>query len=166
MASGNIEKKSTHESLEIVLATYRLGSVRFNRSGGNKTTSWASYQSRYDTLLQLVCTTFSINKIYVELGSNTVDDRYVVLTERQPLFKGKEITYDKDLKKLKRIIDLTEVKTALLAIGPEQENGKRIELYVTDDEAQSNFGLPEHYIWGIYEPQTENQNMDEKHYVR
>ncbi|HDT6322132.1 TPA: tail fiber domain-containing protein [Staphylococcus aureus] len=162
MAPGNIEKKSTHESLEIVLASTGWEVSDLTEYGGNKTTSWASYQSRYDTLLQL-CTTFSMKlDFYVELGSNTVDHRYVVLTERQPLFKGKEITYDKDLKKLKRIIDLTEVKTALLAIGPEQENGKRIELYVTDDEAQSNFGLPEHYIWGIYEPQTENQNMDEK----
>ncbi|HEA2792489.1 TPA: tail fiber domain-containing protein [Staphylococcus aureus] len=162
MAPGNIEKKSTHESLEIVLASTGWEVSDLTGYGGNKTTSWASHQSRYDTLLQL-CTTFSMKlDFYVELGSNTVDHRYVVLTERQPLFKGKEITYDKDLKKLKRIIDLTEVKTALLAIGPEQENGKRIELYVTDDEAQSNFGLPEHYIWGIYEPQTENQNMDEK----
>ncbi|ELH8542723.1 phage tail spike protein [Staphylococcus pseudintermedius] len=162
MTPGSIEKKSTHESLEIVLASTGWEVSDLTEYGGNKTTSWASYQSRYDTLLQL-CTTFSMKlDFYVELGSNTVDHRYVVLTERQPLFKGKEITYDKDLKKLKRIIDLTEVKTALLAIGPEQENGKRIELYVTDDEAQSNFGLPEHYIWGIYEPQTENQNMDEK----
>ncbi|MDE9991724.1 tail fiber domain-containing protein [Staphylococcus pseudintermedius] len=162
MTPGSIEKKSTHESLEIILASTGWEVSDLTEYGGNKTTSWTSYHNRYEVLLQL-CTTFSMKlDFYVELGSNTVDHRYVVLAEKQPLFKGKEITYDKDLKTLKRVIDFTEVKTALLAIGPEQENGKKIELYVTDDEAQSNFGLPEHYIWDRYEPQTENQDMDEK----
>ncbi|HDL5017499.1 TPA: hypothetical protein PXD31_002795, partial [Staphylococcus aureus] len=96
MAPGNIEKKSTHESLEIILASTGWEVSDLTEYGGNKTTSWTSHQSRYDTLLQL-CTTFSMKlDFYVELGSNTVDHRYVVLTERQPLFKGKEITYDKD----------------------------------------------------------------------
>ena len=64
------------------------------------------------------------------------------------LFKGKEIEYGKDLVGLTRKIDMSEIKTALIAVGPENDKGKRLELVVTDDEAQSQFNLPMRYIWG------------------
>lgn len=56
---------------------------------------------------------------------------------------------------------MSEIKTALIAVGPENDKGKRLELVVTDDEAQSQFNLPTRYIWGIYEPQSDDQNMNE-----
>ncbi|MGU3218841.1 phage tail spike protein [Staphylococcus aureus] len=62
---------------------------------------------------------------------------------------------------LTRKIDMSEIKTALIAVGPENDKGKRLELVVTDDEAQSQFNLPTRYIWGIYEPQSDDQNMNE-----
>ncbi|MEH7920001.1 hypothetical protein PGM94_13265, partial [Staphylococcus pseudintermedius] len=47
--------------------------------------------------------------------------------------------------------------------GPEPEEGKkRVELVVKDDESQAKYGLPGRYNWGIYEPETEDQNMTEK----
>ncbi|MEH7955545.1 phage tail spike protein, partial [Staphylococcus pseudintermedius] len=89
--------------------------------------------------------------------------RLVVLRKRNPLFKGKEITYGKDLTGLKRTVDFSEIKTALLCVGPEPEEGKkRVELVVKDDESQAKYGLPGRYNWGIYEPETEDQNMTEK----
>lgn len=42
---------------------------------------------------------------------------------------------------------MSEIKTALIAVGPENDKGKRLELVVTDDEAQSQFNLPTRYIW-------------------
>lgn len=98
---------------------------------------------------------------YIELSSNTVKGRYVVLKKKNSLFKGKEIEYGKDLVGLTRKIDMSEIKTALIAVGPENDKGKRLELVVTDDEAQSQFNLPTRYIWGIYEPQSDDQNMNE-----
>lgn len=80
---------------------------------------------------------------------------------KNSLFKGKEIEYGKDLVGLTRKIDMSEIKTALIAVGPENDKGKRLELVVTDDEAQSQFNLPMRYIWGIYEPQSDDQNMNE-----
>ncbi|MDT0857471.1 phage tail spike protein, partial [Staphylococcus pseudintermedius] len=38
----------------------------------------------------------------------------------------------------------------------------RVELVVKDDESQAKYGLPGRYNWGIYEPETEDQNMTEK----
>ena len=60
-------------------------------------------------------------------------------SKENSLFKGKEIEYGKDLVGLTRKIDMSEIKTALIAVGPENDKGKRLELVVTDDEAQSQF---------------------------
>ncbi|WP_019166086.1 phage tail spike protein [Staphylococcus delphini] len=156
-----LSKKSTHESLEKILAGTGWQTSDLTEYGGNKTTSWKNYQSRYDSLLQLK-TTFSMTlDFYIELGAHTVDGRFVVLKKKSPLFKGKEVVYGKDLAGMKRTVNMSEVKTALIAQGPEQDNGNRIILEVKDDEAQSQFGLPEHYLWDIYEPQTEEQSMTE-----
>ncbi|HGH0821815.1 TPA: phage tail spike protein, partial [Staphylococcus pseudintermedius] len=116
----------------------------------------------YDVLLQL-CTTYKMMAdFYIEVGSNRVDKRLVVLRKRNPLFKGKEITYGKDLTGLKRTVDFSEIKTALLCVGPEPEEGKkRLELVVKDDEAQAKYGLPGRYNWGVYEPESSEQNMTE-----
>ncbi|WP_242449707.1 phage tail spike protein, partial [Staphylococcus delphini] len=162
-APGKLEKMTTKQALSDVLKDTGWEVSDATEYGGIRTTSWTSYQTRYDVLLQL-CTTYDMMAdFYIEVGSNRVDKRLVVLRKRNPLFKGKEIEYGKDLIGLKRTVDFSEIKTALLCVGPEPEEGKkRLELVVKDDEAQAKYGLPGRYNWGIYEPETEDQNMTEK----
>ncbi|HDD0209288.1 TPA: hypothetical protein O9509_001369 [Staphylococcus aureus] len=158
---GKFEKKSTSEALKDVLSDTGWEVSEQTEYDGLRTTSWTSYQTRYEVLKQL-CTTYKmVMDFYIELGVNTVKGRYVVLKKKNSLFKGKEIEYGKDLTGLTRKIDMSEVKTALVAIGPENDKGKRLELIVTDDEAQKQFNLQSRYIWGIYEPQSDDQNMTE-----
>ncbi|OFM10532.1 phage tail spike protein [Staphylococcus sp. HMSC069D07] len=127
--------------------------------GGNRTTSWTSHTNPFD-LIYMLCTTYDmVPSFYIELGAHTVEHRYVSITKPKNLFKGKEITKGKDLTGMTRTIDLSEVKTALLAIGPEKEDGSRIETVITDDEAQQIFGLPNRYIWDVYEPESNDENM-------
>lgn len=127
--------------------------------GGNRTTSWTSHTNPFD-LIYVLCTTYDmVPSFYIELGAHTVEHRYVSITKPKNLFKGKEITKGKDLTGMTRTIDLSEVKTALFAVGPEKEDGSRIETVVVDDEAQEIFGLPNRYIWDVYEPETEDENM-------
>lgn len=161
-APGKLEKMTTKQALSDVLKDTGWEVSDATEYGGLRTTSWTSYQTRYDVLLQL-CTTYKMMAdFYIEVGSNRVDKRLVVLRKRNPLFKGKEITYGKDLTGLKRTVDFSEIKTALLCVGPEPEEGKkRIELVVKDDESQAKYGLPGRYNWGVYEPETEDQNMTE-----
>ncbi|HGN0611590.1 TPA: phage tail spike protein [Staphylococcus aureus] len=160
-APGKFEKKTTSEALKDVLSDTGWEVSEQTEYDGLRTTSWTSYQTRYEVLKQL-CTTYKmVLDFYIELSSNTVKDRYVVLKKKNSLFKGKEIEYGKDLVGLTRKIDMSEIKTALIAVGPENDKGKRLELVVTDDEAQSQFNLPMRYIWGIYEPQSDDQNMNE-----
>lgn len=162
-APGKLEKMTTKQALSDVLKDTGWEVSDATEYGGLRTTSWTSYNTRYDVLLQL-CTTYDMMAdFYIEVGSNRVDKRFVVLRKRNPLFKGKEITYGKDLTGLKRTVDFLEIKTALLCVGPEPEEGKkRVELVVKDDESQAKYGLPGRYNWGIYEPETEDQNMTEK----
>ncbi|HDD0309220.1 TPA: hypothetical protein O9547_002643 [Staphylococcus aureus] len=158
---GKFEKKSTSEALKDVLSDTGWEVSEQTEYDGLRTTSWTSYQTRYEVLKQL-CTTYKmVMDFYIELGANTVKGRYVVLKKKNSLFKGKEIEYGKDLTGLTRKIDMSEVKTALIAVGPENDKGKRLELIVTDDEAQKQFNLQSRYIWGIYEPQSDDQNMTE-----
>lgn len=160
-APGKFEKKTTSEALKDVLSDTGWEVSEQTEYDGLRTTSWTSYQTRYEVLKQL-CTTYKmVLDFYIELSSNTVKGRYVVLKKKNSLFKGKEIEYGKDLVGLTRKIDMSEIKTALIAVGPENDKGKRLELVVTDDEAQSQFNLPMRYIWGIYEPQSDDQNMNE-----
>ncbi|EHT3176815.1 hypothetical protein KXQ00_001106 [Staphylococcus pseudintermedius] len=162
-APGKLEKMTTKQALSDVLKDTGWQVSDATEYDGLRTTSWTSYNTRYDVLLQL-CTTYDMMAdFYIEVGSNRVDKRFVVLRKRNPLFKGKEITYGKDLTGLKRTVDFSEIKTALLCVGPEPEEGKkRVELVVKDDESQAKYGLPGRYNWGIYEPETEDQNMTEK----
>ncbi len=161
-APGKLEKMTTKQALSDVLKDTGWQVSDATEYDGLRTTSWTSYQTRYDVLLQL-CTTYDMMAdFYIEVGSNRVDKRLVVLRKRNPLFKGKEITYGKDLTGLKRTVDFSEIKTALLCVGPEPEEGKkRVELVVKDDESQAKYGLSNRYNWGIYEPETEDQNMTE-----
>lgn len=161
-APGKLEKMTTKQALSDVLKDTGWQVSDVTEYDGLRTTSWTSYQTRYDVLLQL-CTTYKMMAdFYIEVGSNRVDKRLVVLRKRNPLFKGKEITYGKDLTGLKRTVDFSEIKTALLCVGPEQQEGKkRVELVVKDDESQAKYGLPGRYNWGVYEPETEDQNMTE-----
>ncbi|MHD0461233.1 phage tail spike protein [Staphylococcus aureus] len=160
-APGKFEKKITSEALKDVLSDTGWEVSEQTEYDGLRTTSWTSYQTRYEVLKQL-CTTYKmVLDFYIELSSNTVKGRYVVLKKKNSLFKGKEIEYGKDLVGLTRKIDMSEIKTALIAVGPENDKGKRLELVVTDDEAQSQFNLPTRYIWEIYEPQSDDQNMNE-----
>lgn len=156
---GKFEAHTTTQALLKTLADTGWKVSDDTEYGGNRTTSWTSHTNPFD-LIYMLCTTYNmVPSFYIELGAHTVEHRYVSITKPKNLFKGKEITKGKDLTGMTRTIDLSEVKTALLAVGPEKEDGSRIETVVVDDEAQEIFGLPNRYIWDVYEPETEDENM-------
>lgn len=156
---GKFEAHTTTQALLKILADTGWEVSDDTEYGGNRTTSWTSHTNPFD-LIYMLCTTYSmVPEFYIELSAHTVEHRYVSITKPKNLFKGKEITKGKDLTGMTRTIDLSEVKTALLAVGPEKEDGSRIETVVVDDEAQEIFGLPNRYIWDVYEPESNDENM-------
>ena len=156
---GKFEAHTTTQALLKTLADTGWEVSDDTEYGGNRTTSWTSHTNPFD-LIYMLCTTYDmVPSFYIELSAHTVEHRYVSITKPKNLFKGKEITKGKDLTGMTRKIDLSEVKTALLAVGPEKEDGSRIETIVVDDEAQEIFGLPNRYIWDVYEPESNDENM-------
>lgn len=156
---GKFETHTTTQALLKTLADTGWEVSDDTEYSGNRTTSWTSHTNPFD-LIYMLCTTYDmVPSFYIELGAHTVEHRYVSITKPKNLFKGKEITKGKDLTGMTRTIDLSEVKTALLAVGPEKEGGSRIETVVVDDEAQEIFGLPNRYIWDVYEPESNDENM-------
>lgn len=160
-APGGFDKFTTTQALDDILKDTGWERSEETQYGGVRSSNWTSYRTRYEVLLQMRTTYTMELDFYIELGSNTVEQRYVSLKEKNAMFKGKEIEYGKDLLTMIRTVDISEIKTALLAIGPENESGKRLELVVTDDDAQEQFGLEKRYIWGIYEPESDDSEMTE-----
>ena len=156
---GKFEAHTTTQALLKTLADTGWEVSDDTEYGGNRTTSWTSHTNPFD-LIYMLCTTYSmVPEFYIELSAHSVEHRYVSIAKPKNLFKGKEIAKGKDLTGMTRTIDLSEVKTALLAVGPEKEDGSRIETVVVDDEAQEIFGLPNRYIWDVYEPESNDENM-------
>lgn len=156
--AGKYEKMTVDQKLSEVLrdTNWSVGDCDY---GGIRTNSWTSPRTPYEMISQLT-TNHKLEPDYeIIIEGNEVKQRLVNMKIPSHLFKGKEIVYGKDLLSIKRTVDYSGVKTALIGIGPEKENGERIFVEEVDDEAQQQFNLPQRYIYGIYEPETEDDNM-------
>ncbi|MGV3043388.1 phage tail spike protein [Staphylococcus rostri] len=156
--AGQYEKMTVNQKLSETLrdSGWTVGDCDF---AGIKTNSWTSVRTPLEMISQLETAHEVVADYEIVVDGYEVTQRLVNMRKPVPLFKGKEIVYGKDLLSMKRKVDFSEVKTALYAFGPEQENGSRIELIVIDDNAQEQLGLPQRYIWGVYEPETQDDNM-------
>ncbi|VED32359.1 phage minor structural, N-terminal region domain protein [Staphylococcus warneri] len=159
---GKYSSYSTSQALNETLRNTGWEMSDDTEHGGMRTTSWTSYSTPYE-VINMLCTTYGMVADYsIELGSHTVEHRYVTLKKPVSLFKGKEITKGKDLTGMTRTVDMSEVRTALYAIGPENDTGQRLEKIITDDDAQAQFGLPGRYLWSVYEPESDDSNMTDE----
>ncbi|UXR75594.1 MULTISPECIES: phage tail spike protein [unclassified Staphylococcus] len=156
--AGQYEKMTINQKLSETLrdSGWSVGDCDY---AGIKTNSWTSVRTPLEMISQLETAHDVVADYEIIIDGYEVVKRLVNMRKPTPLFKGKEIVYGKDLLSMKRKVDFSEVKTALFAFGPENENGKRISLVVHDDEAQQQLGLPQRYIWGLYEPETQEDNM-------
>lgn len=156
--AGKYEKMSVTQKLDEVLRDtgWITGDCDY---GGVRTNSWDSVRTPYEMIAQLETSHQLESSFEVKIEGNEVVERRVNMIEPSHLFNGNEIEYGKDLLEMKRTVDFSEIVTALLAFGPENDKGERLTTVVKDDEAQEQFGLPTRYIWGIYEPESDDSNM-------
>lgn len=159
--AGKYEKMTVNQKLSETLrdSGWTVGDCDY---AGIKTNSWTSVRTPLEMISQLETAHDVVADYEIIIDGYEVVKRLVNMRKPTPLFKGKEIEYGKDLVNMKRTVDFSEVKTALFAFGPENENGERISLVVYDDVAQEQLGLPQRYIWGVYEPETEDNDMTQK----
>lgn len=95
----------------------------------------------------------------IETDGNKVSRRYVDLVERIGMWRGREVEFGKDLMGIERKEDTMNIVTALIGIGPEREDGTRLEVMVEDSEALARWGRKGQHLLEAYEPQTSDQDM-------
>ncbi|KSU63639.1 hypothetical protein AS034_05170 [[Bacillus] enclensis] len=114
------------------------------------------------TLLKRIANTFGLELSFrIETEGNRVTGRYVDMVERVGDWNGREATFGKDLIEVKRR-EKDEVVTALLGLGPEREDGTRLEVLVEDKEALARWGRNGKHLIEPYEPQSTDQDMTEE----
>lgn len=103
----------------------------------------------------------------VEHDGNRITGRYVDLLERVGEWRGREIEFGRDLIGIRRTEKTENVVTALVGLGPEREDGTRLEVLVEDEDALQRWGRPHprtgelQHLIEVYEPQSEREDMTE-----
>ncbi|MBC5637849.1 phage tail protein [Ornithinibacillus sp. BX22] len=133
---------------------------------GLRAISFDNYTDPFSALKKLA-TEFELELDFrVEINSNRITKRYVDLVERVGGWRGRHVEFGKDLQGIRRKEDSSEIVTALLCLGPEMEDGTRLEVYVEDKEALERWGRRGQHIVSIYEPQSEGRDMTEENLIR
>ncbi|WP_241475268.1 phage tail spike protein [Priestia flexa] len=113
----------------------------------------------YDALKQLA-SDFGLELVFrVEIDGNRIVRRVVDLVEKVGAFRGKEITYKKDLLGFRKKEKSDDFVTALICLGPEKEDGTRLTTIVEDKDARERWGRNGQHLWDDYEPQSTDQDM-------
>lgn len=97
----------------------------------------------------------------VEHNGMMIMNRVVDALDRIGAWRGREITFTKDMLEINRL-ESGDIYTALIGLGPEREDGTRLQVLVDDREALEIWGRPIHdpkHLIGIYEPQSEREDM-------
>lgn len=152
-----LEKVTVEEAQQLMLADTDIEVAPDTEYGGTASPNWEVYRHR-DEIESIIENAFDMRtEHYLHIDENHNKKRFQRLKKVNPIFKGFDITYGKNMLGLKREIDTTDVVTSLLCLGPEDEEGNRLVEVVQDDEAMQQFGIK--HKWGLYEPQSEDTNM-------
>lgn len=139
---------------------WQIGTVE---ASGNITIGNENHSNPYE-MLRRIAKEFGVElRFRVECNGNKIVGRYVDLLQRVGEWRGRLIEFGKDLDSIRRV-EKQNVVTALLGLGPEDENGNRIEVLVEDEEALQRWGwIDEHgklnHLIEPYEIQSTRESM-------
>jgi phage minor structural protein len=166
---------SAESAMSFLLAETRW-SVGIVEVDGTTNLQYDDYATALQRLLELA-TAFSGELLFrVEMVNGKLFARYVDLLERRGSDTGKQFTYDKDIKSIKRTVDTTDVVTALIGVGKGDESGNYVTFedvswstehgdpvdkplgqdWVGDDEAAAQWGVGGRHLFGVYQCDSEN----------
>lgn len=116
----------------------------------------------YDALKQIAILAGLEIRFRVTTRGDKVTGRYVDFIKRRGINRGKEIVMGKDLINITRTIVNDRIITALYVLGPEREDGTRLEVTVSNHEAFQNWNRNGRHLYGTYEPEVdENITVEE-----
>ena len=117
---------------------------------GLKSIEWKDYTDALKALRDL-SELFEVElQFRLEISGNVITGRYVDFLEKVGSETNKEITIGKDLIGVKRKEKNDELITALIGLGPEQENGSRIIVRVTDETALERWSRNRRHLMGYF----------------
>src|SRR5699024_3504355 len=130
---------------------------------GDKTLSRDKHTNPYEFLKHIAKEYGAELRFRIKHDGNKITGRYVDLLQRVGEWRGREVEFGKDLDGIRRV-EKQDIVTALLGLGPEREDGTRIEVLVEDDDALKRWGREDeygklHHLIEKYEIQPERQEM-------
>ncbi|WBX80117.1 phage tail protein [Virgibacillus salarius] len=145
-----------HVSNALSGTEWKVGTISFK---GVRSLTLDNYTNPY-AYIRKVASEFDLELHFrVEVGNYRVTKRYVDLTEKQEVWRGRTIEFGHDLLAIRRVEKTNDVVTALKGVGPEREDGTRLEVFVEDREALDRWGRNGLHLVDVYEPQSTDQNM-------
>src|SRR5690606_18922725 len=141
---------------------WRVGNVE---GEGTHTFDIENHTNPY-SFIKTIAREFELEPFFrVETDGNRVIARYVDLLRRVGEWRGREIELGKDLFGIQRNENSDNVYTALVGLGPEREDGTRLEVFVEDEEALQRWGRPHPqtgrlmHLIDVYEPESTREDM-------
>ncbi|NUK29509.1 phage tail protein [Parageobacillus sp. VR-IP] len=145
-----------HADMALEDTEWEVGTVDF---AGSRTLTIESYTNPYSYLKQ-IASEFNLELYFrVETDGNKVTRRHVDLIEHVGGWNGREVEFGKDLIGIERKEDFSSIVTALVGIGPEREDGTRLQVFVEDKDALARWGRNGKHIVDIYEPDSSDSEM-------
>ncbi|MGD6873024.1 phage tail spike protein [Sutcliffiella horikoshii] len=138
---------------------WQPGIITFN---GIRTFQIESYTDPF-SFLKIIAREFELElRFRIVVEHNQVIGRYVDMLPRVGVWNGREAEFGKDLLTISRKENTDNLVTALVGVGPEREDGTRIEVFVEDKEALERWGKNGQHFIEHYEPETSDMYMTEE----
>ena len=148
-----------HADFALAGTEWEVGRVDY---AGIRTITIESHTNPY-AYLKRIASEFGLElRFRVEVDGNKVTHRYVDLIEHVGGWQGREVEFGKDLLGIERKEDMSNVVTALIGLGPEREDGTRLEVLVEDKDALARWGRNGQHLIETYEPESTDQTMTEE----
>ncbi|WP_096269509.1 phage tail spike protein [Paucisalibacillus globulus] len=149
------ESAERHAQIALSGTEINVGQVDFK---GVRTIVFESYTNPF-AYLKRIASEFDLEldfRVVIEKGKLT---RYADLVERVGMWRGRTVELGRDLLELKRIEKTDDIVTALRVVGPEREDGTRLEVLVEDKEALERWGRNGQHLIDVYEPISTDQDI-------
>src|SRR5690625_1578514 len=170
LKKANIIYPNKYESL----TASQLGGIALNDTGwqigiveasGTRTIEIENHTSPYE-FIKRIAREFEVElRFRVETDGQRITGRYVDLLERIGEWRGRQVEFGRDLDGIRRI-EKQDIVTALLGLGPEKEDGTRLEVLVEDEDALQRWGRVDehgnlHHLIEPYEIESSRTEMTE-----
>jgi phage minor structural protein len=152
------ESAERHTQLALAGTELLPGEVAFK---GVRTLEFKNHTNPFD-YLKRIANEFDLELDFrVEHNGYKITRRYADLVERVGDWRGRMVEFGRDLLELRRMEQTNDIVTSLQVIGPEREDGTRLEVFVEDKDALQRWGRKGEHLIEAYEPATTDSEITE-----